>query len=128
MQVEWNANQIAVVAATGVLSSVGSVVLFGQAELRRRNRSGCCARLLGASFSGASGCLAGIVAACVLSEYLSDHPLRAIGISTAIAGSVDVTSRAGWSALLRILIAFLSSGLALLSRKDGSDGSDVENK
>lgn len=127
VQLEWTSDQIAVVAATGLLSSVGSVVIFGQAELRRRRRSGCVARLLGASFSGASGCLAGIVAACVLSESMSHFPLLTVGLSTSVALSVDLTSRAGWVMLLRLLIALLSSGLAALSRrKDGDDENEPE--
>jgi hypothetical protein len=63
--------------------------------------------------------------ACWLSEFMSDRPFLAVAISTTIAGSVDVTSRAGWIVLGRLAVAFLSSGLEILGRKTTPDDSDA---
>lgn len=119
MAVSWLTQAAWIVAATGLLSSVGSVAIFATGELLRKKHSGCLLRVLGASFTGASGLVGGIVAACVLVEFLKSYPFLTVGISTAIALSVDLGFRAGWRAMLRVLLEMGVTGLKALRDKDG---------
>ena len=128
MTIEWDHGQLGIVAATGLIASAGSVLIFANAERLLKRRSGCSARLLAAACCGGLGLLSGIVVALILAEPMAEHPLAAIGVSSGLAMAVDVTTRAGWLRLLRAAVSLLSSGIAALSDKAGGNGSDNENQ
>ena len=131
----WQNEALQAVLATGVLSSAGSVALFVLGEIRRRKRHGLKRRFSAASCCAVLGLVAGIVSACVLTDVLSGRPFLVVGLSTTLAMSADVFSRAGWSRLSGALLSMASAGIKSLAESQQSrtdlepdPGSDDESR